>query len=172
MLRSLPETKGDAVAEDETVLQVETDKVTIDIRAPGAGILEEILVKEDDTVVVGQPVAKITLGAADAAAAPAPTPTPDAPAAPAAAEEAKAAPPAASPPPPPPPPPPAPAAAAAPAAAPAGGAREERRVKMTRIRKRTGERLKGSQNTYASLSTFNEIDMSNFIALRSKYVQE
>ena len=54
---------GDAVAEDEVVIQVETDKVTIDIRSPGAGVVQEVLVSESDVVTVGQPVAKVELGA-------------------------------------------------------------------------------------------------------------
>ena len=40
---------------------------------------------------------------------------------------------------------------------------------MTRMRKRVAERLKGAQNTYAMLSTFNEVDMTNLIAMRNKY---
>jgi len=51
----------------------------------------------------------------------------------------------------------------------AAGARTERRVKMKKIRLRTAERLKDSQNTYASLTTFNEIDMSALIAMRNEY---
>ena len=65
---------GDAVGEDEVIVQVETDKVTIDIRSPGAGVVEEILVAEDDTVVVGQPVAKVNLGAAGSADSSSPPP--------------------------------------------------------------------------------------------------
>ena len=56
---------GDAVEEDEPILQIETDKVTIDVRAPKAGIIDSILVKEDENVVVGHVVAAIS--AADAA---------------------------------------------------------------------------------------------------------
>ena len=44
-----------------------------------------------------------------------------------------------------------------------------RRVKMTRLRARVAERLKGAQNTYAMLTTFNEIDMTNLMKLRSDY---
>jgi 2-oxoglutarate dehydrogenase E2 component (dihydrolipoamide succinyltransferase) len=58
--------------------------------------------------------------------------------------------------------------AAAPPAAPAGD-RTESRVKMTRLRKRVAERLKSAQNTYAMLTTFNEIDMTNLMAMRSQY---
>ncbi|KAJ3126304.1 2-oxoglutarate dehydrogenase complex E2 component [Nowakowskiella sp. JEL0407] len=49
------------------------------------------------------------------------------------------------------------------------GSRDERRVKMNRMRLRIAERLKDSQNTAASLTTFNEIDMSNVIDLRKQY---
>merc|ERR1712110_956008 len=61
----------------------------------------------------------------------------------------------------------APAAAAAPAAP--QGDRTENRVKMNRMRQRISQRLKDSQNTAASLTTFNEIDMTNIMALRKKY---
>ena len=44
-----------------------------------------------------------------------------------------------------------------------------RRVKMTRLRARVAERLKGAQNTYAMLTTFNEIDMTNLMQLRSDF---
>jgi 2-oxoglutarate dehydrogenase E2 component (dihydrolipoamide succinyltransferase) len=44
-----------------------------------------------------------------------------------------------------------------------------RRVKMTRLRMRVADRLKGAQNTYAMLSTFNEIDMTGLMQLRSDY---
>ena len=67
---------GDAVAVDEVIAQIETDKVTIDVRAPAAGVIGEILVKEGDTVNVGQGVATLTEGGAAPAAAPAATPAP------------------------------------------------------------------------------------------------
>jgi biotin carboxyl carrier protein len=50
---------GDTVEEDEPIVQIETDKVTIDVRAPAAGILEAILVKENDNVAPGHVVASI-----------------------------------------------------------------------------------------------------------------
>lgn len=52
---------------------------------------------------------------------------------------------------------------------PAPGSRNERRVKMSRMRVRIAERLKQSQNTAASLTTFNEIDMSSLIAFRARH---
>ena len=44
-----------------------------------------------------------------------------------------------------------------------------RRVKMTRLRARVAERLKGAQNTFAMLTTFNEVDMTQLMALRSEF---
>lgn len=67
---------------------METDKVTIDIRSPGSGVVQEILVKEEDTVVVGQAVATVSLGEEGvvAAADPAPAAATEVDAAPVAAE--------------------------------------------------------------------------------------
>ncbi len=90
---------GDAVAVDEPLVELETDKVTIEVPAPSAGVLGEIAAKDGETVAVGALLGQITDGAAGAAAKPAPAP----------AASAKAAAPAA---PPPPPAAPAPAAAA------------------------------------------------------------
>src|SRR5664279_5927134 len=91
---------GDAVAVDEPLVELETDKVTIEVPAPSAGTLGEIVAKDGETVAVGALLGQINEGAAGAAAKPAAAPT-------------KAAAPAAAP-----PAPPAPAAAA-PKAAPA-----------------------------------------------------
>ena len=141
---------GTSVSADQVIAQIETDKVTIDVRAPHAGVVQSFAVAKGDVVKVGQPVAMVTPGAAPAKAAAAAAPPPPplkaaAPAAPAAAA-------------------PKPAVAAA-----AVGAKPERRVPMTRLRKRVAERLKGAQNTYAMLSTFNEVDMTNIMALRNDY---
>jgi 2-oxoglutarate dehydrogenase E2 component (dihydrolipoamide succinyltransferase) len=67
---------GDAVASDETLLEISTDKVDTEIPSPGAGVLAEILVDEGQTVAVGTLLARITSGAAPAAAAPAAPPPP------------------------------------------------------------------------------------------------
>ena len=69
------------------------------------------------------------------------------------------------------PPPPPSASKPQPAATPApqAGSRNETRVKMSRMRQRIGERLKQSQNEAASLTTFNEIDMSSLMSMRSAY---
>ena len=164
---------GDVVAADQVLVQVETDKVTIDVRSPESGTVASIAVGMDETVTVGQGVAEITPGdgpaAAPAAAEPEPTPEPAEPqekapeAAPAPAAAPKAAPAAAL---------AAPAPApAAPAPAPAGG-RGERRVAMTRMRRRIAERLKAAQNTAAMLTTYNEVDMGAAMELRKRHKDE
>ena len=94
---------GDAVSEDEVICEVETDKTSVPVPAPCAGVIEELLVEDGSTVNPGMKLVKIKVGAAGAAPA---KPKP------AAAEPAAAAPP-------PPPPPAAPAAGAIPAAPPA-----------------------------------------------------
>ena len=178
---------GDVVSEDALIAQIETDKVTIDVRYTGTepGKVTGVLVKAGDTVEVGTPVASVETGGVEAPAAAAKkdekkkTAAPAAPAPAAAAAAAAPAPPkpAASAPAPPPPPP----AAAAAAAAAAGGATttttqqqqprrpSERRVKITRLRARVAERLKGAQNTYAMLTTFNEIDMTGLMEMRAAH---
>lgn len=149
---------GQTVAMDEVIAQIETDKVTIDVRTPTSGTVEEILAKEGDTVTVGQRVAVVAPGpgpekkaaaANEPTAAVAPVKTAAAPA----AEKPKTAPT-------PTPKQPTPMAA---------GTRSETRVPMSRLRQRVAERLKSSQNTYAMLTTFNEIDMSNIMQMRTEY---
>jgi len=164
---------GEAVKRDDTLGVVETDKVTIDIRAQTAGILKEKFAKEGDVVVVGADFCSIDdAGVATVtASAPAAAPAPKAPeaaksaAAPAPspiATPAKTAVPAAA-------PSPAPTKASTPAPAAPGGDRGENRVKMTRMRQTIAKRLKDSQNTACMLTTFNEIDMSNIMNIRNKY---
>jgi 2-oxoglutarate dehydrogenase E2 component (dihydrolipoamide succinyltransferase) len=183
---------GDAVKADEALVELETDKVTVEVNASAAGILKEVLAAEGSNVGVGALLGKIEVGAAaTSAAAPAPV----------AAAPAKSAPSAA----------PAASASSGPAvqkilaenpqvnpaaiagtgkdgrlkkgdvlaalegdglsAAPAAGPREER-VKMTKLRQTIAKRLKDSQNTAAILTTFNEIDMTNVLALRNEYKDE
>ncbi|XP_042246334.1 dihydrolipoyllysine-residue succinyltransferase component of 2-oxoglutarate dehydrogenase complex, mitochondrial-like [Thunnus maccoyii] len=169
---------GDSVTEDEVVCEIETDKTSVQVPAPAAGVIEELLVPDGGKVEGGTPLFKLRKGAAAAKAAPSP-----------AAEAPAAA--AAAPPPPPPPPPPAsiptamppvppvpaqavhakPVSAVQPTAAasapPAAvGARGENRVKMNRMRLRIAQRLKEAQNTCAMLTTFNEVDMSNIQEMR------
>ncbi|MET0347490.1 MAG: biotin/lipoyl-containing protein, partial [Methyloceanibacter sp.] len=68
---------GDAVAADEPLVELETDKVTVEVPAPASGVLAEIAVKSGDTVAVGAVLGTIGDGAAmPAAAAPVKTPAP------------------------------------------------------------------------------------------------
>lgn len=164
---------GDAVAVDDVVAQIETDKVTLDVRSPYNGSLTAFLIKEGDTVTEGLPLFTIDEGAAGKAAAAAPAAA-EAPKAEAAAPTAAApAPPAAAAPAPPkaaaPKAPEAPKAAPSATAAPSSASRFETRVPMSRLRRRVADRLKQSQNTYALLTTYNEVDMTNLIALRTEY---
>ncbi|KAM4723802.1 dihydrolipoyllysine-residue succinyltransferase component of 2-oxoglutarate dehydrogenase complex, mitochondrial [Anableps anableps] len=178
---------GDSVSEDEVVCEIETDKTSVQVPSPAAGVIEELLVPDGGKVEGGTPLFKLKKGAG-------------APAAPKAEAPAAAAPPppsAAPAPPPPstvgpipttmPPVPPVPAhamdtkpvSAIKPTAAPAapvahteGGAkaaRTESRVKMNRMRLRIAQRLKEAQNTCAMLTTFNEVDMSNISEMRKAY---
>ncbi len=190
---------GDAVAADEPIVELETDKVTVEVPAPAAGTLTEIAVEVGASVAVGALLGSIEAGAAGKA-------KPAAAGAKAAAAAPAATPPAAHPP----APsarklieenrldaaaiggtgkdgrvtkgdvlavlerPAAPPAARAPAPAPASTAPRptdlrEERVKMTRLRKRIAERLKEAQNTAAMLTTFNEVDMTALNGLRNQY---
>ncbi|KAK9432900.1 hypothetical protein V1505DRAFT_398008 [Lipomyces doorenjongii] len=178
---------GDYVEQDEEVASIETDKIDVAVNAPAAGVITELLAEEESTVIVGQDLFKIDTeasgssgssseapkAAAKEEAAPA-TPAPEAPK-PATPEPPKAAaapsPKASAPPPPPKAASAEPAQAAAAAPSPFGS-REERRVKMNRMRLRIAERLKQSQNTAASLTTFNEVDMSSLIEFRKLYKDE
>ena len=187
---------GDTVAQDEMLCELETDKVSVEVPAPAAGVLTEILAAEGATVAAGGKLAVLggasasSAAAPTAAAAPAPAATAskdveDSPAAKKAMAEAgisrdavtgtgrdgramkdDVARAVA-------------AAAAAPAPAPvaaaprapvaADDAAREERVKMTRLRQTIAKRLKDSQNTAAMLTTYNEVDMSAVMALRNEY---
>lgn len=178
-LASFNKAVGDFVNQDELLATIETDKIDVEVNAPVAGTVTELLVEADSTVEVGQEIAKIEEGEAPAGgAAPAKEePKESAPAkeepkqaAPAKEEPKKAA-------------EPAPAAKKdAPAAAKTESksdaptftsfSRNEERVKMNRMRLRIAERLKESQNTAASLTTFNEVDMTNLMDMRKQYKDE
>lgn len=147
---------GDFVSKGDVLAVIETDKVSVEVKAIESGVLTEILANADDVVKVGQVLGSISAGGeAPPKAAAAPTPkAAAAPAAKPAAAPAKAAP-AAKP--------------AAPAATAAPGDRPERRVKMTRMRQSIARRLKDAQNTSAMLTTFQEVDMSELMELRKQY---
>ena len=182
---------GEAVARDEILIDIETDKVVLEVPSPQAGVLVEIVAQDGETVVADQVLARIDTAATAAAEAPAATPAEAAPAAAPAAAQNNAAMPAA-----------AklaaetgvdvnalqgsgrdgrvlkedvqnaaakPAAAAAPAVALPAGARPEERVPMSRLRARVAERLLASQQENAILTTFNEVNMKPIMDLRAKY---
>ena len=185
---------GDTVEADEPLVELETDKVTVEVPAPRSGVLEEILAGEGEEVEVGAVLGRMAAGAVAAKTAPAPAPAPSNASAPlspavrklladnALAPEAVAgtgkdgritkadvlghleAAAAAAPP----APAPVPAAPAPPRPPRPDHPREER-VRMSRLRRRVAERLKDAQNTAAMLTTFNEADMSGVVALRRRY---
>jgi 2-oxoglutarate dehydrogenase E2 component (dihydrolipoamide succinyltransferase) len=206
--------EGEAVNADEPLVELETDKVTIEVPAPAAGTISEISASEGDTVEIGAVLGAIIEGRGAAAASPASetaapvaavaaapvaanTSMPPAPAASKLMAEQGLAPssvegtgrrgqvlkedvlrvieggvssaPASQ------PPVAAPVQPAAPAPVPAApvvprtdGPREER-VRMTRLRQTIARRLKEAQNNAAILTTFNEVDMSAVMDLRSQY---
>ena len=204
---------GDVIKADEPLCELETDKVTIEVPAPAAGVLSEITANAGDTVAPGGLLGQISEGASAGASAPAAadksekaekaTTAPAAEAKPAAAGASSM--------------PAAPSAAkllaennlsadqidgsgkrgqvlkgdviaavakgitattsaaaepvkaaARPASSEADAPREER-VKMTRLRQTIAKRLKDAQNTAAMLTTYNEVDMSAVMDLRSRY---
>jgi 2-oxoglutarate dehydrogenase E2 component (dihydrolipoamide succinyltransferase) len=189
---------GDTVAQDEMLCELETDKVSVEVPSPAAGILTAIVAAEGATVDASAKLAVISSGAGAATAAPAavsaaPTAAAasggkdieDAPSAKKAMAEAGL---------------nrdqvtgsgrdgrvmkddvakalaagnaaaaPAPVAAAPRAASSADDASREERVKMTRLRQTIARRLKESQNTAAMLTTYNEVDMTEVMSLRNEY---
>ncbi len=201
---------GELVRVDEPIVELETDKVTLEVNAPASGILAEIIAKDGETVGVGALLGQIGDGASVAPlkaetkaetkpVAPPPSPAPAAapvsphemPASPAAAKIAadhgfdpavvegsgkrgqvlkgdvlatiaKLPAPA---------PTPAPALAPLPLRTPAPIIAEDReeRVPMTRLRQTIARRLKDAQNTAAMLTTFNEADMTQVMALRARH---
>ena len=189
---------GDAVAKDEAIVELETDKAAQELVAPEAGVMGEILVAEGEVAKVGQTIATLMAGASGGgtSAAPAAAPAPAAAASggavvmPAAAKiirdngldaslikgtgkdgritKADALAAKANPP----KAAPAPAekapAPAAPKAPRDTGPREDR-VRMTRIRQTIARRLKDAQNTAAMLTTYNEADMSAIMDMRKQY---
>jgi 2-oxoglutarate dehydrogenase E2 component (dihydrolipoamide succinyltransferase) len=201
---------GETVARDEPLVELETDKVTVEVPAPADGVISSISVESGATVQVGTILGTIAEGAsANGASAPKPAEAKAPAATPVAAKPVAPAPKPAA---------PAKSEAVMPsvrriseetglnpdavpgsgkdgrvtkgdmlsalearaaerstrpvAIAPAGprpNADREERVAMTRLRKTIALRLKESQNTAAQLTTFNEVDMSHVMALRSEY---
>jgi len=172
---------GESIHRDENLVDLETDKVVLEVPAPVDGTVVEILAAEGDTVNSDQVIAVIEEGEVAATAEEAPA---------TAAKEA--------------PPEPAAASSEAPRLSPAarrvaeeekidpanlegsgrggrvtksdvinfikgGGSRQEERVKMTRLRSRIAERMKEAQNTAAILTSFNEVDLKAVMDLRRKY---
>ena len=202
---------GEPVQADEPLVELETDKVTLEVNAPSPGVLSEIVAETGQTVAIGALLGQVAAGAATSAPARASAATPLSspaaktamPPAPAAAKiaaedkidlasiagsgkrgqvlkgdvlaalaAAQAPVPVLAPLQTPasaqlPVTPPAPAPAAR-TTTPDDGAREER-VRMTKLRQTIARRLKDAQNTAAMLTTFNEVDMSEVMALRARY---
>lgn len=197
---------GDPIARGENLVDLETDKVVLEVPAPAAGVLQEIRIKDGTTVTAGEVLAVLGErdGSSDDKAAPAASSAPQAetsrPAAAGTAGEAKTS--------------PAvrrlleehdldatmvtgsgkdgritksdvmaflksddsgsgtpgdPAPAVSPGDGPMVLERSERRVPMTRLRARIAERLLAAQQSAAMLTTFNEVDLSEVMALRSRY---
>jgi len=176
-LKSWLKQVGDSVSADEEIATIETDKIDVSVNAPTSGKIVELLAQEEDTVTVGQDLFRIEPGEAEASESAPPPPAEESkPKKAEKTEEQPAEKPAEKAPPKPVPEPKKqepkkesskPAAAAAPTAA--LGSRNETRVKMNRMRLRIAERLKESQNAAASLTTFNEIDMSSLMDMRKRY---
>ncbi|KAF7590161.1 2-oxoglutarate dehydrogenase complex E2 component [Aspergillus hancockii] len=178
-LKQFSKQVGDYVERDEEIATIETDKIDVSVNAPEPGTIKELLVNEEDTVTVGQELVKLELGGAPETKKEDATENPKEPAP---AEGSKAPeqeqPKSSSAPEKPAAPEPEPSKKPQPApsqpenrddAKHSLGNREERRVKMNRMRLRIAERLKQSQNTAASLTTFNEVDMSSLMDFRKLY---
>lgn len=189
---------GDAVKQDEVLVEIETDKVVLEVPAPMDGVLTEIIQDAGATVVSSQLLGRMTVGAVAAAPAPQAEAAPAPVAASAAETTAQTAPAARK------lmaennlsaadvagsgangrilkedvqaavakPAAPAKAVAAAPAptvAVAATGSRMEQRVPMTRLRARIAERLLYAKSSTAMLTTFNEVDMKPLMDMRNEY---
>lgn len=186
---------GDQVGVDDTLVEIETDKVAVEVPSPVDGVIESIEIAAGETVEIGAVIAKVRSGASASAPAPnsapaaapssvktATAPAGDAPVAPSVRRIAAenninpaeipgsgkggratkgdalaylSNPPAAK----------ADASSGIPRAT---GPREER-VKMTRLRQTIARRLKEAQDTAAMLTTFNDVDMTNIMAMRKQY---
>lgn len=167
----LPVGPGDFVKTDDVVVVLETDKVSVDVRAPEGGQIIEILGEIDDVVEVGSGLFRIDT---DAEGPPAGLETEEEKPTLATAPFKKPVPPTpvfdrSLPPSPPKPATPAPPVLTAASTPVFSSSRSERRSKMSRMRQRVAVRLKSAQNTAAMLTTFQEVDMGNFMELRNKF---
>jgi 2-oxoglutarate dehydrogenase E2 component (dihydrolipoamide succinyltransferase) len=179
----LPVAPGDYVHADDVVVVLETDKVSVDVRATEPGALVEVLGEIDDVVEVGSNLYRIdtdavppddsaspTTKAVSAPPPPEATPEPAAQAPPPPPPASTSAPPKPKPPPKQEaPPPPKQQDTAVPIHL---GQRTERRTKMSRMRQRVAARLKDAQNTAAMLTTFQECDMGNLMEMRAEHKEE
>ncbi|PHH58847.1 hypothetical protein CDD82_2629 [Ophiocordyceps australis] len=201
-LKQFTKSIGDYVEQDEEIATIETDKIDVAVNAPEGGTIQEFLAKEEDTVTVGQDLVRIQLDSSPSAgpksnqdSPPNEPPTKNSAkqadasnsqpksaqaneqleqrkekesqtgqsqvspqreethkatysGSPQSSHDVKAT------------------------QSTTPGNREERRIKMNRMRLRIAERLKQSQNTAASLTTFNEVDMSNLMDFRRLYKEE
>uniref|UniRef100_A0A0L0NNC2 dihydrolipoyllysine-residue succinyltransferase n=1 Tax=Candidozyma auris TaxID=498019 RepID=A0A0L0NNC2_CANAR len=170
---------GDYVEQDELVATIETDKIDVEVNAPVAGTVTELLASVEDTVEVGQEILKIEEGAAPEGGAKKEEPKKEEkkeePATQEVKEEPKKEEPKKEEPKKEEPKKEQPKKEESKKEEPAtfgGFSRLEERVKMNRMRLRIAERLKESQNTAASLTTFNEVDMSNLMEMRKLYKDE
>lgn len=195
-IASLTKKVGDAIAADELLAELETDKVTLEVNSPASGVIKELKVSEGDTVEVDNIIAILEEGATATASTPAPRQPAQEQVAPAPSQQNNSTNnhPLS----------PAPQRVAtennidtsniagsgkdgrvtkgdvlaalsgqgpAKASAPSAdfGEKPIQRVKMSKLRQKVAERLKDSQNTAAILTTFNEVDMTEIMALRKKY---
>jgi 2-oxoglutarate dehydrogenase E2 component (dihydrolipoamide succinyltransferase) len=183
--------KGESVKLDDPLVELETDKVTLEVSSPASGILSEQLAPQGTSVNVGAIIGRVTEGGvASAVSAPAPTPTPVSTPAPQEEEKVSLSPSVRK-------------LVAENKLDPQrieGKGKNERitkadvltlldkekveediveksvkskdirieRVPMSRLRQRIAERLKEAQNTAAILTTFNEVDMTNIMTLRAQ----
>ncbi len=153
---------GETVARDETLVDLETDKVILEIPAPASGTLVELRQPEGAVVRADEVVAVIETGEGAVPDAPASRPAeraavaqPAAPATPSAAAPA-----------------PRPAVALPVSDVPVVPPGENRREPMSRLRQRVAERLVAAQHTAAMLTTFNEVNMQPVNELRQRFKAE
>lgn len=171
---------GDTIRRDENLVDLETDKVVLEVPAPADGTILELKAEVGDTVLSDDLIAVIEEGEVEAEPGPADTETPEEASA-AAAETPKLSPSARR-------------VAAEKSVDPlnvegtgrggrvtkpdvmnflkGGGTRREERVKMTRLRSRVAERMKEAQNSAAILTTFQEVDLKAVMDLRRKHQDE